>query len=41
MEAIHRLRVKDMPVTVAVDCRGNSIHRSGPDAWRRAPARSS
>lgn len=38
MEAIHRLRVKDMPVTVAVDCRGNSIHRTGPAAWRRAPA---
>lgn len=37
MEAIYRLRVKDMPVTVAVDCRGNSIHRTGPAAWRRAP----
>jgi fumarate hydratase class I len=37
MEAIYRLRVEDMPVTVAVDCRGNSIHRTGPAAWRRAP----
>ncbi|MCX7645115.1 MAG: fumarate hydratase [Rhodobacteraceae bacterium] len=38
MEAIYRLTVKDMPVTVAVDCRGNAIHRTGPAAWRRAPA---
>ena len=35
MEAIYELQVEDMPVTVAVDCRGNSIHRTGPDAWRR------
>ena len=37
MEAIYRLRVEDMPVTVAVDTRGNSIHQSGPAAWRRVP----
>lgn len=35
MEAIYRLEVVDMPVTVAVDARGNSIHRIGPAAWRR------
>lgn len=37
MEAIYKLRVSDMPVTVAVDTKGNSIHQSGPAAWRRAP----
>jgi fumarate hydratase, class I len=37
MEAIYELQVQDMPVTVAVDCRGNSIHKSGPAAWRRPP----
>ena len=37
MEAIYRLRVEDMPVTVAVDSAGNSIHASGPAKWRRAP----
>ncbi|MEC7763754.1 MAG: fumarate hydratase [Pseudomonadota bacterium] len=35
MEAIYRLRVEDMPVTVAVDTQGRSIHQSGPKAWRR------
>ncbi len=38
MEAIYKLRVEDMPVTVAVDTQGNSIHKSGPAKWRRAPA---
>ncbi|MCR9126456.1 MAG: fumarate hydratase [Rhodobacteraceae bacterium] len=37
MEAIYQLRVEDMPVTVAVDTRGNSIHETGPAAWRRTP----
>jgi fumarate hydratase class I len=37
MEAIYELRVEDMPVTVAVDTHGNSIHLSGPAAWKRAP----
>jgi fumarate hydratase, class I len=23
-----------MPVTVAVDARGQSVHQSGPDEWR-------
>jgi fumarate hydratase class I len=35
MEAIHEFEVKDMPVTVAVDVAGQSIHQSGPQAWRR------
>jgi fumarate hydratase class I len=25
--------VKDMPVTVAVDARGTSVHQSGPAEW--------
>jgi len=39
MEAMHEFRVEEMPVTVAVDATGNSIHESGPKAWRRALAR--
>jgi fumarate hydratase class I len=34
MEGIYQLRVEDMPVTVAVDTRGNSIHELGPMLWR-------
>jgi fumarate hydratase class I len=34
MEAIHEFRVVDMPVTVAVDAAGRSIHESGPAKWR-------
>lgn len=34
MEAIHEFVVEDMPVTVAVDVRGESIHESGPAYWR-------
>lgn len=34
MEAIHELQVKDLPVMVAVDVRGRSVHASGPAAWR-------
>lgn len=37
MEAIYRLRVEDMPVTVAVDTQGNSVHQTGPARWRRTP----
>lgn len=37
MEAIHEFEVEDMPVTVAVDTRGRSIHEIGPAAWRRVP----
>ncbi|QOL82679.1 fumarate hydratase [Pseudooceanicola spongiae] len=35
MEAIYEIEVEDMPVTVAVDTKGNSIHQSGPARWRR------
>lgn len=34
MEAIYEFEVKDMPVTVAVDSLGHSIHHSGPAEWR-------
>ena len=37
MEAVHEFTVVDMPVTVAVDAQGNSIHTSGPNLWRREP----
>jgi fumarate hydratase, class I len=35
MEAIYEFEVKDMPVTVAVDARGESVHRSGPAEWEK------
>jgi fumarate hydratase, class I len=35
MEAIYEFDVKDMPVTVAVDARGESVHESGPREWRQ------
>ncbi len=35
MEAIHEFVVEDMPVTVAVDTTGASIHQTGPSHWRR------
>ena len=34
MEAIREFVVEDMPVTVAVDSKGNSVHQSGPAEWR-------
>ncbi|GIX30090.1 MAG: fumarate hydratase class I [Porticoccaceae bacterium] len=34
MEAIYEFEIKDMPVTVAVDARGESVHESGPRLWR-------
>lgn len=34
MEAIYEFEVKDMPVTVAVDCSGESVHRIGPQIWQ-------
>lgn len=34
MEAIYEFEVRDMPVTVAVDSRGRSIHETGPREWR-------
>jgi len=35
MEAIYEFQVKDMPVTVAVDANGESIHTIGPLTWRQ------
>jgi fumarate hydratase class I len=35
MEAIYEFTVEDMPVTVAVDCQGQSVHKSGPEIWKR------
>ena len=34
MEAIHEFEVEDMPVTVAVDSNGESVHRTGPREWQ-------
>ncbi|GIK86500.1 MAG: fumarate hydratase class I [Betaproteobacteria bacterium] len=34
MEAIYEFEVQDMPVIVAVDAQGASVHRSGPAEWR-------
>jgi fumarate hydratase class I len=39
MEAIHEFVVQDMPVTVAVDAGGASIHQIGPSQWRRPAVR--
>ncbi|MEN9465811.1 MAG: hypothetical protein RL217_1992 [Pseudomonadota bacterium] len=33
MEAIYEFDVKDMPVTVAVDTKGESVHKTGPKMW--------
>jgi fumarate hydratase class I len=33
MEAVYEFEVKDMPVTVAVDSRGESVHQTGPAIW--------
>jgi fumarate hydratase class I len=34
MEAIYEFEVKDMPVTVAVDSNGTSVHQTGPKEWQ-------
>jgi fumarate hydratase class I len=34
MEAIYEFDVRDMPVTVAVDATGTSVHDTGPREWR-------
>ncbi|CTP89655.1 fumarate hydratase [Xanthomonas graminis] len=34
MEAIYEFEVKDMPVTVAVDSSGESVHKTGPREWQ-------
>ncbi len=35
MEAIYEFEVQDMPVTVAVDANGVSVHNTGPAEWQR------
>jgi len=35
MEAIYEFEVKDMPVTVAVDANGVSVHNTGPAEWEK------
>lgn len=34
MEAIYEFEVEDMPVTVAVDSAGVSVHKTGPKIWQ-------
>jgi len=34
MEAIYEFDVRDMPVTVAVDSSGTSVHQTGPREWQ-------
>jgi fumarate hydratase class I len=34
MEAIYEFEVNDMPVTVAVDTQGESVHKIGPQIWQ-------
>ncbi len=40
MEAIYEFEVVDMPVTVAVDTHGNSVHTTGPAEWKERIASS-
>ncbi|WP_426416273.1 fumarate hydratase [Aestuariirhabdus sp. LZHN29] len=35
MEAIYEFDVEDMPVTVAVDVNGTSVHQTGPALWQK------
>jgi fumarate hydratase class I len=35
MEAIYEFEVRDMPVTVAVDSQGTSVHHTGPRQWQQ------
>ncbi len=35
MEAIYEFTVQDMPVTVAVDAHGQSVHTTGPAEWKQ------
>jgi fumarate hydratase class I len=35
MEAIYEFDVRDMPVTVAVDSKGTSVHVTGPAEWQQ------
>jgi fumarate hydratase class I len=38
MEASYEFEVEDMPVTVAVDSQGVSVHRTGPQQWQQVIA---
>src|SRR5471032_1477906 len=40
MEAIYEFDVVDMPVTVAVDSQGTSVHKTGPAEWAKRIAAS-
>ncbi len=40
MEAIYEFEVVDMPVTVAVDAEGTSVHTTGPAEWKERIAHS-
>jgi fumarate hydratase class I len=35
MEAVYEFDVVDMPVTVAVDSKGTSVHKTGPAEWKQ------
>lgn len=35
MEAIYEFELEDMPVTVAVDYQGTSVHKTGPEIWSK------
>ena len=39
MEAIYEFTVVDMPVTVAVDSHGVSVHTTGPAEWKEKIAK--
>ena len=41
MEAIYEFEVEDMPVTVAVDSEGESVHKTGPVIWKKKIAEKS
>jgi fumarate hydratase class I len=41
MEAIYEFEVQDMPVTVAVDSQGTSVHQTGPAEWKKRIAEQS
>jgi tartrate dehydratase beta subunit/fumarate hydratase class I family protein len=35
MDAVYEFDVFDMPVTVAVDAAGTSVHNTGPSEWQK------
>jgi fumarate hydratase subunit beta len=35
-EALRRLVVKDLPLTVIIDSEGRNLYHDGPQAWRRS-----